>query len=69
MKYTDSDMKMMALGEIGADVMSVVAAVLVWVCLGDVLWLLKIPAAIVTQILVSKASLGFVHMGYRPEDQ
>lgn len=69
MKYTDWDMKMMALGEIGADLMSFAVAVIVWLALGDASWLLKIPAFIVTQRLVSYLSLGFVHLGYNPEEQ
>lgn len=69
MKYTDWDMKMMALGEIGADFMSIVASIMVWMYLGDVSWLAKLPVAIVVQRVVGKAALGFVHLGYNPDEQ
>ncbi|MHC4237259.1 MAG: hypothetical protein ACYSSM_03235 [Planctomycetota bacterium] len=69
MKYTDWDMKMMALGEIGADFMAIIVSVGVWIYLDDMSWLLKIPAIIVTQRIVAYLALGFVHLGYDPEEQ
>lgn len=69
MKYTDWDMKMMALGEIGADLMSILASVALWILLGDTSWLLKLPAAFATQRVVGKSGLWFIHLGYKPEEQ
>jgi len=62
-------MKMMALGEIGADIMSIVAPVIVWMYLGDTPWLAKVLAAFIAQRLISKSSLWFVHLGYDPNEQ
>lgn len=69
MKYTDWDMKIMALNEIGADIMAVLAAVGVWIYLGNTPWLLKLLAAFLTQRLVIKSALWFVHLGYEPDEQ
>jgi hypothetical protein len=68
-RYTDWDMKMMALGEMGADIMSFLLAVGVWVYLGDISWLLKAPAFFITQRVVSYLAHGFVHLGYEPDEQ
>ena len=62
-------MKMMALGEIGADIMSIVASIIVWMYLGEAPWLAKVLAAFITQRLVIKSSLWFVHLGYNPDEQ
>lgn len=69
MKYTQRDMDLMALGEVGADIMSFLLPVGVWVYLGDISWLLKIPVFFVMQRVVSYLAHGFVHLGYEPEEQ
>ena len=69
MKYTDADMKMMAIGEIGAHFMAILAAVGSWMYLGDVTAFLKAPVALVALLVAWKFSIAIVHFGYRPEDQ
>ena len=69
MQYSEWDMKMMALGEIGAQLMSVLLAVTTWFYLGETSVFLKAPACLVVLAVVAKLSLGFIHLGYKPEEQ
>ena len=68
-KYTDADMKMMAIGEIGAHLMAILAAVASWMYLGSTTVLLKAPVALVALLVAWKFSVAIVHFGYEPEDQ
>lgn len=68
MKYTDVDMKWMAIGEIGAHLMAVMASVAV--CLYSS-WSI-LPTALVSfvaAVVVFNLALGFVHIGYDESDK
>lgn len=67
-KYTDADMKMMAIGEIGAHFMAILLAVAAWMYLGDTSAFLKAPVALAALMVGWKLSLAIVHFGYKPED-
>ena len=69
MKYTQHDMDMMALGEIGADIMSVLLAVAAWFLLDDQSIFVQVPSAVILYHLVSWVAHGFVHLGYNPDEQ
>lgn len=66
-KYSDADMKMMAVGEIGAHFMAILFAVAAWIYLGDMSIVLKVPMSFFALMLGWKASLAIVHIGYVPD--
>jgi len=68
-KYTDFDMKMMAWGEVAAQLIAILAAVAIWVYMGELSAFVKVPVALVVLLAVAKISLDFVHIGYDPEKQ
>jgi hypothetical protein len=55
-------MDMMALGEIGADIMSVLLAVAAWFLLDDQSIFVQVPSAVILYHLVSWVAHGFVHL-------
>ena len=67
MKYSDWDMKMMALGEIGADLMGILSAVGLWFYLEEVPVPVRVPVVLVALVVVVKIGLAFVHIGYSPD--
>lgn len=69
MKYTDFDMKMMALGEIAAQLIALLVAVGSWFYLGDLSVFIKVPVALVVLLVVAELALKFVHVGYNPEQE
>jgi len=69
MKYTDADMRMMAIGEVGADVMTVFLTVVAFICLNDLPFLIQLPICYFVCRVVSWLALGFVHIGYNPDEQ
>jgi hypothetical protein len=60
-------MKMMAIGEIGALLLSIVSAVWVAAALDDEPMLVRVVGSLVAMYLVAKVAFRFVHLGYRPE--
>jgi len=68
-KYTDFDMKMMALGEIGAQLMALLIAVAAWIFLGELSAFIKAPVALVVLLVVAEVALKFIHIGYKPEQE
>jgi len=58
---------MMALGEVGAFLLSIIAAIWVAAALDDELLLVRIVGSIAALFVVAKMALWFVHLGYRPE--
>jgi len=69
MKYTDSDMAIMAIGEIGADLMTVMVAVVAFIYLNDLPYLIQLPLCCLLCVIINRLALGFVHLGYDPNEQ
>jgi hypothetical protein len=67
-KYSDTDMRMMAIGEIGAHFMAALLAVAAWLYLGDMSIVLKAPLSFFALMFGWKASIALVHVGYTPDE-
>lgn len=67
MKVSESDMKMMALGELGSFLLAIISAIWTAVALDEQMLLVRIVGSLAVLYLVAKVALGFVHLGYRPE--
>jgi len=67
-KYSDTDMKLMAVGEIGAHFVAILFAVSAWLYLGDASIVIKVPLSFFALMFGWKASLALVHAGYRPDE-
>ena len=69
MKYSDFDMKMMALGEIGNHLLALLLAIGSWAYLGELSVFVKIPVFLVVMLLAFDLGARFIHLGYDPEEQ
>jgi uncharacterized membrane protein YeaQ/YmgE (transglycosylase-associated protein family) len=59
-------MKWMAIGEVGAFLLSIVAAVWFAASLDESAMFVRVVGALVVLYVVARAALGFVHLGYVP---
>jgi hypothetical protein len=66
-KTSDRDMKLMALGEIGAFLVSITSAAGIWMYLEGIQFPLRFVAALAVMYIVCRYALRFVHLGYKPE--
>ena len=66
MKTNDRDMKLMALGEIGAFLLAIVAAVGAWKFLNETEVPLRIIVVFAVMYFSGSYALRFVHLGYKP---
>lgn len=67
MKTSDRDMKLMALGEIGAFLLSIVLAAGAWMFFDEIMFPLRAVVALAVMYLASSYALRFIHLGYKPE--
>jgi hypothetical protein len=66
-KASPTDMKLMAIGEVGALLLSIAAAVWVVLVLDDVAMFIRAVGALAAMYVVARMALGFVHLGYVPD--
>lgn len=67
MNYSNRDMRLMALGEIGAFIIGITVALVAFFAFSDAFFPLRITGTLACWYFATKHGLRFIHWGYVPK--